>query len=75
MVYGMAWRALHGIWYGLPGTAWYTVWPGGHGTIYGMAWRAWHGICYGLADMALYMVWPGGHSMVWEGMVTWVDMA
>ena len=53
MPYGMAWRAWHGIWYGLPGMAWYIVWPGGHGRIYGMAWRAWH-------------VWPGGHGMVYD---------
>ena len=44
MVYGMACRAWHGIWYGLEGMAGYMagmtlymVWPGGHGMIYGMA--------------------------------------
>ena len=40
----MAWRTRHGIWYGLPGMAWYMVLPGGHGRVYGMAWRAYHGI-------------------------------
>ena len=28
MVYAMAWRASHGIWYGLVDIAWLMVWPG-----------------------------------------------
>ena len=55
MVYGMAWRASHGVWYGLAGPcmvyrmAWQAsygimVWPGGPGMGYGMALRASHGI-------------------------------
>ena len=46
MVYGMAWRAWHGIWFCLTrygmvyGMAWpadmYMVWPDGHGIVYGM---------------------------------------
>ena len=71
MVYGMAYRAWHGIWYGLEGMAGYMVW------LAGMAW-------YGVAGMSLFMVWPGGHGMVfrmaWEGHgvvygICWVDMA
>ena len=34
MVYGMA---LHGIWYGLAGMAWYMAWPGMYCMVYGMA--------------------------------------
>ena len=37
MVYGLALRALHGIWYGLVGMTWYVVCFDGHG-------MAWHGI-------------------------------
>ena len=49
MVYGMAWLARHGIWYGLACMALYIVWPDGHGMfmllpgghdmVCGMAWR------------------------------------
>ena len=38
MVYGMDWRAWHGICYGLAGMTWYMVWPDGHEMVYGMAW-------------------------------------
>ena len=48
MVYDMAWRARNGVWYGLVRTAWYIVWPGGHGRIYAMAWLASHGIWHDL---------------------------
>ena len=47
MLYGIVWRAYHGIRCGLAGMAWYMtwsgglawymVWPGGHGVVYGMA--------------------------------------
>ena len=40
MVYDMAWRARHDIWYGLAAIASYMVWPGGHHMVYGMAWRS-----------------------------------
>ena len=51
-VYGIAWRASHGIGYGLArhsiiwhGLAMHAMaWPGVHGTVYGMALWAWHGI-------------------------------
>ena len=68
MVYGMAWQARNGIWYGLVGMAIYMVWLGGHGMVYAMVWQASHGIWYGLADIAWYMVWPGEvcHGM-WKG--------
>ena len=50
MVYGMAWRASHGIW----------LWSGrqgmGLGIVYGMAWRAYHGIWYGLAGKEWFML-------------------
>ena len=36
MVYSMAWRVCHDIWYGLMGMARYMVWPYGHGMGYGM---------------------------------------
>ena len=44
MIYGMDWRPLHGICYGLAGITRYMVWPGGHRMVYGMAWRgtSWH---------------------------------
>ena len=32
-VYGTAWRAWHGIWYGLVDMAWHMVWPGGHNMV------------------------------------------
>ena len=38
MVYSMAWRVLHGIWYGTDV----------HNMIYGMALRAWHRAWYGI---------------------------
>ena len=55
MVYGMAWRAWHSIWYGLKmhGIAWFMVWPCGPRMLYSMAWRASHGI----------KVWPGGPDL------------
>ena len=37
IVYGMACRAWHGIWYDLTGMACYMVWPVGHGMVYSMA--------------------------------------
>ena len=58
MVYGMAYRAWHGIWYGLESMAGYMVWPGRHVMVYGMALQAWHYLLYGLAGMAWYFVWP-----------------
>ena len=77
VVYVMAWRDWHGIWYGLVGKEWCMVWPVGHGMIYGMAWRPWHGIRYGLAGILWYMVWPGGrrmiYGMVWRGMSWYVE--
>ena len=43
MVYGMAWRASHGIW----------LKPGRRGMglyiVCSMSWRTWNGICYGRA--------------------------
>ena len=78
MVYSMAWRVCHGIWYGLMGMAWYMVWPYGHGLGHGMVlWyslvdMAWymvivgrHGIWCGLSGMAWYMVWLGMPCMVY----------
>ena len=55
-VYGMVWRARHGIWYGLAGMAWYMVWSSGHCMVYGMAWWASHGICIGLARCGMVYV-------------------
>ena len=49
IVNGLAWRARHGIWYGLAGHEWCLVWPDGHGMIYCVAWRTSHGMWYGLA--------------------------
>ena len=37
MVYVMAWRAWHRMWYGLVGIIWYILRLGGHGMVYGMA--------------------------------------
>ena len=50
----MAWRASHGVWYGLAGLALYIVWSGGHCMVlwYVLAWD---------------MVWPCGHRMVQYG--------
>ena len=49
MVYVMALRASHGVWYGLAGIEWYMD----------MAWQAriwaWHSIWYGLAGLPWYM--------------------
>ena len=50
MVYDIAWRACHGIWYGLEKygmvycMAWHIVWLGRHGMVYDDAWRgiAWY---------------------------------
>ena len=61
MVYSMAWRVCHDIWYGLMGMAWYMVWPYGHGMGYGMV------LWYSLVDMAWYMVIVGGHG-IWCGL-------
>ena len=36
-IYGMAWMACHGIWYGMAGMALFMVWPGGHCMVFGMA--------------------------------------
>ena len=50
-VYGMAWRASHGIW----------LWSGRQGMglgTYCMPWWALHGVWYGLADKEWCMVWP-----------------
>ena len=62
---GMAWRAWHGIRYGLASKECCMIWPGGLGMI-------WHGTCYGLAGITWYMEWPGGHRKVygiaWQGM-------
>ena len=57
MVYSIAWRAWHGIWYVL--VAWHGIGYclARYGTAYGVAWQD---------DM--YMVWPGRHGMVY-GMV------
>ena len=64
MVYGIAWRASHGIW----------LWPGrqgmGLGIVYGMAWSARHGIWYEVAGKRWCMVWPCGYGMVY-GMAWW----
>ena len=68
-IYGMAWRAWHGIcygltgiWYGLADMAWYMVWAGGHDMVYGMAWRV----------MAWLMVLPGGQwHGIWYGLASW----
>ena len=54
MVYGMTWRVVAYIWYGLAGKALYMVWPGVHDIVHG----------YGLTGMAWYMLWPGGYGMV-----------
>ena len=37
MVYGMAWRAKHGIFYDLEGMQWFMIRLGGHGIVYSMA--------------------------------------
>ena len=42
MLYSIALRAWHGIWFGLASMLWYMVWSGGHRIVYGMAWRASH---------------------------------
>ena len=79
MVYGMAWRASHGVWYDLAGLVWYIVWPGGIAWYYGMVW--WAGMEYGTAmtyldrpchipcdvrqSIPYTMVWPGGHHIVY----------
>ena len=59
MVYDMAWRAWHGIWF----------MSARHGMVYSIAWRAWQNIWYGLADMELYMVmaWREWHG-IWYGL-------
>ena len=79
MVYSMAWRVWHGIWYGLTGIACYMVWPYRHGMGHGMVlWNslvdmAWymvmvcgHGIWYGLSGMARYILWLGVPGMVYR---------
>ena len=57
MVYSMAWRVCHDIWYSLMGMAWYMVWPNGHGMGHGMV------LWYSLVDMAWYMVTVDGHGI------------
>ena len=42
MVYGMVYRAWHGIWYDLEGMAGYIIWPGGHGMV--LPGEIWDGI-------------------------------
>ena len=68
MVYGMACRAWHGIWYGLARYCMVYDIAGGHDMVYGMAWRV----------MAWYIVWPGRHGMVydkaWRGMAGYMQM-
>ena len=54
MVYDMAWRASHGVRYGLVGLAWYIVWPGAHRLV----------LWYGLVGLVWDMVWPCGHHIV-----------
>ena len=74
MVYGIAWRAWHGIWYGRVGMAWHMVWPVGHNMVQGMVWRgiawyipwpgnAWHGVWYSL--WARHDIWYGLADMAW----------
>ena len=46
MVYGMAWRARHDIWYGLAAMAYYLLGLGGNHIVYGMAWRTSHGLAW-----------------------------
>ena len=42
MVYAMAWRPWHDIWYGLAAIALYMLWPGGHHMV-------WPGeVCHGM---------------------------
>ena len=53
--YGNAWRASHGVWYGMADRAWYIVWPGSHSMV----------LWYGLVDLAWDIVWSGGHRMVY----------
>ena len=55
-IYGTAWEAWHGIWYGLAGMALFMVLPGGHGMVFGMAWEV---------SKAWCMVWTGVHGMVY----------
>ena len=64
MMYGLAWRACYGIWYGLAGLAWYIVWLlASHGI---MVWPGELSIGYGLAlRVSPSKVWPGGHRMVY----------
>ena len=64
MVYGMAWWAWHGIWYGLVGITGHGL--ARHSMVYGMAWlygMAWHGIVYCKA----WRIWYGMlYDMVWQ---------
>ena len=46
MLYGMTWRACHGLWYGLVGMTWYIVGLGGHA-----------GYRYDPAGMVCRMAW------------------
>ena len=62
MVYGMDWRAWHGIGYGLASMTWYMIGPCGPGMEFAMAWWAWQGICVFAGEMDRWytrMVWPG----------------
>ena len=51
VLYVLAWRAWHGMWYGLTGITWYILWPGG----YCMVWPDGHGMVYVMAC---------GHGMI-----------
>ena len=68
MVYGIAWRASHGVWYGLAGLAWLIVWPGGRCMV---LWYVLVGLAWDmafLAAIALYsMVLRTSHG-IWYGM-------
>ena len=48
MVYGMAWQASYGLWYGLAGNAWHSMaWQAMHGILYGIICPCGHGMGYG----------------------------
>ena len=61
MIYGMAYRAWQGIWYGLAryGMVYNIAWRAWHGTY--MVWprEIWHGTLYGLASVAWFLIRPG----------------
>ena len=56
-------------WFGLAGTVWYIVWPGGHAGY--MVRPSGHGMWNGLVCMAWYMVWPGRDRMVYGQRYSW----